>query len=133
MGGGYDAGDGVVPVFSLGHLRDDPSRALAYAAADVSLSCSSEDNLPSTVVESLACGTPVVAYRVGGMADMLDDGVNGFLAAPRDVAGLVRGMVAVLADRHALAVAARDKAEQCFDINDVATIHSRLYESLLAP
>lgn len=134
MGGGADAAHAKlpVPVHWLGQLHDDASRALAYAAADVSLSCSSEDNLPYTVMESLACGTPVVAFQVGGVADMVDEGHNGYLVPPGDVAALVRGMAAVLADRQSLSLAARRKAEQTFDIRQVATAHRQLYEQLLA-
>lgn len=134
MGRGAEAGHGnlTVPVHYLGHLGDDATRALAYAAADVCLSCSSEDNLPSTVSESLACGTPVVAYQVGGIPDMLDHGVSGFLAEPGDVRGLVNGLATVLMDGGALGRAAREKAKQCFDIELVAAAHRRMYETLLA-
>jgi glycosyltransferase involved in cell wall biosynthesis len=134
MGGGADAERPKlpVPVHWLGQLHDDTSRALAYAAADVCLSCSSEDNLPSAVSESLACGTPVVAYAVGGVPDMLDDGINGYLVPHGDFAGLVRGMAAALDAGQALAGAARQKAEQVFDIRRVAMAHTQLYEALLA-
>ena len=120
-----------LPVHWLGHLYDDASRALAYAAADVSISCSSEDNLPSSISESLACGTPVVAYDVGGVSDMLDDGVNGYLLRQGDVAGLVQGVTAAIARRRELSPAARDKAERCFDIRNVALQHRELYETLI--
>jgi glycosyltransferase involved in cell wall biosynthesis len=134
MGGGApaDGGSLPVPVHWLGQLHDDASRALAHAAADLCLSCSSEDNLPYTVAESLACGTPVVAYQVGGLPDMVDDGSNGCLVVPGDVAGLVHGMAAVLADRQSFSPAARHKAEQAFDIHQVARSHRQLYERLLA-
>lgn len=133
MGGGPQASDAghTVPVHWLGQLHDDASRALAYAAADVSLSCSSEDNLPSTISESLACGTPVVAYQAGGIGDMLDDSVHGYLVRLGEVAGLVQGLAAVIARRGEFSSAARHKAEQLFDIRQVAQQHQRLYETLI--
>lgn len=120
-----------VPVRYLGYLHDDVSRALACAAADICLSCSSEDNLPSTITESLACGTPVVAYDVGGIGDTIEDGQSGYLVEFGDLTGLVQAMKRAIEHRPALAVAARARAESTFDIESVATAHRRLYEALL--
>ncbi len=50
----------------LGRLNDDISLALVYSAADVFVAPSIQDNLPNTVMESLACGTPCVAFKIGG-------------------------------------------------------------------
>jgi glycosyltransferase involved in cell wall biosynthesis len=134
MGGGATTALGKlpVPVKWLGQLHDDVTRALAYAAADVCLFCSSEDNLPFTVSESLACGTPVIAHAVGGVPEMVDNGRNGYLVLPGDVAGLVSAMAAAIGNRQLLALGARDKAERVFDIRQVATAHRKLYEQLLA-
>lgn len=133
MGADDDTARDTVPVHGLGQLHDDATRALAYAAAHVCLSCSSEDNLPSTVSESLACGTPVVAFAVGGVPEMVDDGVDGYLVRQGDVAGLVAALAAAVDGRETLTVAARRKAEQRFDIRQVAAAHQQLYETLLAP
>ncbi|MCE2663476.1 MAG: glycosyltransferase [Microcystis sp. 53602_E8] len=51
----------------LGRLNDDISLALVYAAADIFVAPSIEDNLPNTVMEALACATPSVAFKIGGM------------------------------------------------------------------
>jgi glycosyltransferase involved in cell wall biosynthesis len=64
-----------------------------FAAADASLLTSSWENLPHTVLESLAVGTPVIATAVGGVPEIIQDGVNGLLVPPGDadaVAGAVR-------------------------------------------
>lgn len=63
-----------------------------FRAADASLLSSSWENFPHTVVESLAVGTPVVATRVGGVAEIVHDGENGLLVAPGDVAALAEGI-----------------------------------------
>ena len=61
----------------LGNLHDDISLALAYAAADVFVAPSIQDNFSNTVLESIACGTPCVAFRAGGMPDMIEHRRNG--------------------------------------------------------
>ncbi len=59
-----------------------------FSAGDASLLSSAWENFPHTVVESLAVGTPVIATRTGGVAEVLDDGVNGLVVEPGDVDAL---------------------------------------------
>ncbi len=63
----------------LGRLHDEISMSLVYAAADVFVAPSTEENLANTVLESLSCGTPVVAFDIGGMPDMITHKKNGYL------------------------------------------------------
>lgn len=74
-----------LPTHYLGHFHDDTSLALLYSAADVFAAPSLQDNLPNTVVESLACGTPVVAFAIGGMLDLIQNKSDGYLASAFDV------------------------------------------------
>jgi glycosyltransferase involved in cell wall biosynthesis len=69
--------DGVV---YLGSVCDERLMALAYSAADAFFLPSREDNFPNVMLESLACGTPVIATPVGGMAEVIKDGINGYLS-----------------------------------------------------
>lgn len=59
-----------------------------FAAADAALLCSSWENFPHVLVEALAVGTPVIATRVGGVAEVVADGENGLVVEPGDVEGL---------------------------------------------
>ena len=118
------------PVHYLGHLHDDVSLALLYSGADVMVVPSRQDNLPNTVVESLACGTPVLAFNIGGMPDIVDHKLNGYLAKPFDTSDLAVGINWVLSDnaRHKeLCIKAREKAVACFDIKKVAGQYAELY------
>ncbi len=118
----------------LGMLRDDISLALLYAAADVFVASSLQENLPNTIMEALACGTPVAAFHVGGISDLVDHRVQGYLTQAGDSADLARGISWVLADekRHAeLSRAARQKVEKNFALAHIARRHVDLYQNLV--
>jgi len=119
----------------LGVLRDEISVSLAYAAADAFVAPSRQDNLPNTVVESLACGTPCVAFDIGGMLDMIDHKRNGYLAEPFDVEDFARGIAWILEDeerRQRLSQNARQKAVREFDQELQARRYLSLFEDILA-
>lgn len=122
------------PVVSLGRLSDQIALALAYSAADIFVCPSREDNLPNTVLESLACGTPVVGFSVGGIPDMIEHGVNGYLAAPQDTKELAAGIATLLRDpelRRRMGAAGREKVEREFSFPVIARKHIALYEDIL--
>jgi len=66
-------------ICALGRIEDEDTMAKAYSAADAFIIPSLEDNLPNTMIESLMCGTPVIGFPVGGIAETIEDGVNGYL------------------------------------------------------
>jgi glycosyltransferase involved in cell wall biosynthesis len=70
---------------SLGHISEEWKLALGYSAADMTILPSLEDNLPNVILESLACGTPVVAFDNGGIGDVVIDNVTGLLCDSTDV------------------------------------------------
>lgn len=76
----------------LGRLNDDYSINLAYNAADVFVVPSLADNQPTTVMESMCCGTPVVGFNVGGIPDMIQHKENGYLAKYKDSEDLASGI-----------------------------------------
>jgi glycosyltransferase involved in cell wall biosynthesis len=76
----------------MGFLRDEYSTMLSYNAADVFIAPSVADNLPTTVLESLACGTPVIGFNVGGIPDMIRDRQNGYLAKYKDAYSIYEGI-----------------------------------------
>src|SRR5882757_1616382 len=122
-------------VLSLGTLADDSSLALAYSAADAFLCPSREDNLPNTVAEALACGTPCVAFDINGLPDMIEHQRTGWLARPFEVADFARGIEWVLShpDPGSLRRQARQKALSEYDLTLAADRYAALYGELLAP
>ena len=117
-----------MPVTSLGRLDDASTLARAYAAADVFVHPSIADNLPTSVIESLACGTPCAAFRVGGLPDLIDHGRNGYLAQPFDPAALAEGIEWGLASGPEVRARARAKVEAQFD----QALQARRYLDLFA-
>lgn len=118
----------------LGKLSDDISLALIYAACDVFVAPSLQDNLPNTIMEAIACGTPCVAFNIGGMPDMIEHHSNGYLAQPYQIDDLAQGIAWVIEDRerhYKLGDRARQKAEQEYTLEIQAHRYSSLYSTIL--
>jgi len=92
------------PSTYLGRLYDQTTLSLLYSAADVVLVPSMLDNYPNVILESLACGTPVVAFNVGGIPEMINHKENGFLAepfSPDDLSEGIQWCMSAFDHRHA--------------------------------
>jgi len=115
----------------LGTITNDDKLAICYSAADVFLIPSLEDNLPYTVMESLACGTPVVAFTTGGIPDMVSHLENGYLAEYKSSEDFARGIAWIYnQDRKKLNSAARESLEARFSELSIAKKHIDLYNKL---
>lgn len=117
----------------LGHLHDDVSLVTLYNAVDVMIVPSLEENLSNTIMENLACGTPVVGFDIGGNSDMIEHKKTGYLARAFDTSDLAYGIEWSLnAKKHEiLSQNARDKVLREFDSNVVAKKYIKLYEEVL--
>ncbi|MCW3014333.1 MAG: glycosyltransferase [Solirubrobacterales bacterium] len=103
------------------------------AAADVAVSCSSFEGSPLAVMEYMEAGTPVVATRVGGVPDLIEDGVHGLLVDPGDPEALARAISALLDDPSRAAVMAhraRERRRREFDIDQTVRRLEELYVEL---
>ena len=122
-----------LPAHFLGTLHDDLSLRVAYSAADVMVVPSLQENLSNIILESMACGTPVVAFRIGGNPDMIDHEHNGYLAEPFEPADLARGIDRLLnpAAGNAISLNARRKVLDNFTPRRVAGQYLELYETLI--
>ena len=107
----------------LGRLNSESEMADFYNAGSLFVAPSREDNLPNTVMESLSCGTPVIAFNIGGMPDMIDHKVNGYLAEPFNVKDLLNGIFWVLdhPETKKISDAARNKILKNFNNSTVGS------------
>ena len=122
-------------IHTLGYLSDDALIAAAYAAADITLAPSTVENLPNSILESMACGTPVVAYDSGGIADAVHHRETGWLARTGDQEGLADGMAWLLpdeAERRRLSDNGLRLIAETFDAEREARAFADLYASLTA-
>ena len=119
----------------LGMLYDDATLNLAYNACNAFITPSLAENLSNAIMESLSCGTPVVAFDIGGNGDMLTHKYNGYLAKPNDSADLARGIKWVLgldSDSYAtLARNARASVTQRFAHHLIAEQYIQSYKLLI--
>ena len=87
-----------MPILPLGYVGGDRLKAAAYSAADLFLLPTRADNLPLVLQESMACGTPMISFKIGGVPDLVQPGITGYLAAPEDTQDFARGIQELLED-----------------------------------
>lgn len=121
--------DVALAVHQIGRLQDTVSLALLYPACDVFVLPSMQDNLPNTLLESLACGTPCVAFETGGISDLIQHQRNGYLAKLRDTNDLVHGIQWTLRQSFAPAVIHHNVVNS-YGLAQIAEQYSQLYQSV---
>jgi glycosyltransferase involved in cell wall biosynthesis len=122
------------PIRSLGSLTDTQSIVNAYRQSHVFVIPSLEENLPNTVMESLACGVPVVGFKTGGIPEMIVHEQTGYIAHRCDTNDLAAGLRFVLADEMQqirLGRAAREFAVANYAESVVAAQYTELYRNLI--
>jgi glycosyltransferase involved in cell wall biosynthesis len=96
---------------------------------------SKREGVPVSLLEAMAYGLPIVATRVGGIPEVLADGVEGTLCKPGDPAGLAQAIAALVDDdsqRIAFARSARKRAERNYGIHALADNMTQMYRELLS-
>lgn len=121
------------PAITMNYIHKTEKLVNLYNAADLFVLPSLQDNLPNTVVESMACGTPVVAFRVGGVPEMVPHGTGGYLASLGDAQGLSKGIDYVLTNVDTIDFRknAREKVLEKFEPKQIAQEYIELYKTLL--
>lgn len=118
----------------VGHVEDDVKLAQLYAAADVMVVPSLQESFGKTLIEAMACGTPVVAFDSGGPADIVEHKRTGYLARAFSADDLAAGIAWCLDPQPRsleLGLAARARVESLYSIDHVASSYRRLYRRIL--
>ena len=128
------AGQLSLPVKALGYVSDPKKIVQVYNAADVFVLPSLEDNLPNTIMEAMACGVPCVGFKVGGIPEMIDHLLNGYVARYKQSDDLAHGLHWVLceADREALCHEALKKVGKRYSQQSVALAYEEIYDQAMA-
>ncbi len=123
-----------IEICLTGTIEQDSHKAIAYSAADLFLFPSRAESFGLVALESLACMTPVVAFAVGGIPDLVRSEQTGYLAQPENPRDFKQGILELLEDsqlRHRMAQQARRMAVEEFSIELSTQRHLRVYEQIL--
>ncbi len=122
-----------VKVHCIPYIRDEKEMSNLYNACDLTIVPSIQETLSNTIMESLACGTPVLAFNVAGNNDLVDHMKNGYLAKPFDINDLAKGFKWILDSSNFSEIShyAHQKVLYNFDSKIVAKKYIQLYEKLL--
>lgn len=135
-GGGESIAELIgIPTISLGYVSSDHLKAIAYSAADLFIFPTRADNLPLVLQESMACGTPMVSFKIGGVPDLVRSGQTGYLAMPEDINDFRTGIVQLLEDRtlqQTMGRHCREIAITEYPLEVQASRYIKLYQDLLA-
>jgi len=118
-----------IPVRYFGIIREQEKLNQLYSAADVTVVPSRSENFPNTILESFSCGTPVVAFKIGGIPDLIEHKKNGYLAKPFDVEDLARGIEFSLLNPK-IEQTTRSKIKKEYSLEIQASNYIMLYQSL---
>jgi glycosyltransferase involved in cell wall biosynthesis len=133
VGNGGISCEGVAHT-SLGPIFNDRLISFFYSTCDLFVCPSLQDNLPNTVLESLSCGTPVVAYNLGGLPDMVENGITGRLAREfGDVGSFYQAIAEIIRDKcilEQIRESARSAALEKYQLAHQANRYISLYQTL---
>lgn len=116
--------------FNIPHIDDECQLARAYSALDLFIYTPVADNCPLVVLEALACGIPLVTFKVGGIPELVRDGVDGAVVPFKNVNAVVTALRQIMNDgkkRHEMSKNARKNAIQNFGIEEMHNRYRQLY------
>jgi glycosyltransferase involved in cell wall biosynthesis len=123
-----------LPWLHLGSADNDRFLSMVYSAADVFVTCALQEAFGRTTFEAMACGTPVIAFAVGGARDMIRNGINGFAVKAADVEALAESTCTILNDgllRKRMSEKAREIVIEEYGIELQARRYVELYSELI--
>ena len=125
---------GQAEIRFVAYQKDPSAVARYYQAADVYLHAARADTFPSSVIEAMACATPVVATAVGGIPEQVDDAQTGFLVRPGDAEALATRLSQVLSDDNLkcrMGMQAAEVARRRFDLHLQVNSYLEWYQEII--
>ncbi|MBP0016333.1 MAG: glycosyltransferase family 4 protein [Cyanobacteria bacterium SBLK] len=125
----------AIPIINLGYLSNDRLKAIAYSAADLFLLPSRAEAFGLVALEAAACSTPTVAFRVGGIPDIVRPEMTGYLAVPEDTREFTEAIVNLLQDTQKykkLSLQCRQLVVREFSLDLQTQRYLELYQQILA-
>jgi glycosyltransferase involved in cell wall biosynthesis len=118
----------ALPAQSMGFVAPE-NMPDVYNAADVFVTPSLQENLPNTIMEAMACGTPCVGFRIGGIPEMIDHLETGYIAEYKNADDLAKGLFWTLfeADTKTLSANAREKTLKAYTQEKIAEQYKKIY------
>ncbi|MCK5343004.1 MAG: glycosyltransferase, partial [Candidatus Heimdallarchaeota archaeon] len=119
---------------SIPHVNSETTMAEYYAASDLFVYPSIADSSSLVVVESMACGTPIIAFETGGIPELITNMRSGYIARYKDVDDFVKGINLFLNDvdlRVKAGISARKDVEKHFTLDKMVTLYDELYHTLV--
>ncbi|WP_416236367.1 glycosyltransferase family 4 protein [Spirulina sp. CCNP1310] len=124
-----------ITVLNLGYLESDRLKALSYSSADLTLFPTRADNLPLVLQESLACATPAISFDVGGVGELIQSGITGYLAEPENVEQFTQGILDLLSSpslMQKMSQNCRQLAETKYGLTQQSQQYKKLYNQVLS-
>lgn len=135
LGSHSDKVESLIPfeVYPINYLSNEHEVMEMYNAVDLFVTPSLQDNLPNTIVEAMACGTPCVGFKVGGIPEMIDHKENGYVATYKNATDFATGIQWCLdkANHEVLCENAHKKALNTYSEDRIARRYTDVYEMLL--
>ena len=127
-----DVIDGI-RVYNMGVLKERDDMKNIYRLADIAVIPSLSENLSCTIMESMACGTPVVAFDVGGNRDLVSHQCNGYLAKEKDCVDFAKGIIWCFENNKEgeLSANAIETVSEKYSPKRVGSMYASLYQSIL--
>ena len=119
------------PLYAIPYICDEARMAQLYAAVDAFVTPSLQDNLPNTILEAMSVGTPCVGFRVGGIPEMINHHLDGYVAEPRNAQDLADGILYVIDKENntTLSEAAAKFAARTYNPTRIARMYEDVYSS----
>jgi len=121
-----------IDVYPISYVKDEKNIVMLYQLADIFILPSLEENLPNMIMESLSCGTPVIAFKTGGIPELIEHKSNGYLAEKKNIGELCDGILWAYENKDINNIRrnCREKVVKNYSSKNIAKKYFSLYKSM---